>query len=83
MSIYIEFLIVIILEWFLLFPNANLVFGENITYNQKKLFLIIVCIEMIFFAGFRTTNIGADTPVYLDALEYYGAMPKSEILKAK
>lgn len=83
MSIYIGFLIVIILEWFLLFPNANLVFGENITYSQKKLFLIIVCIEMIFFAGFRATNIGADTPVYLDALEYYGSMPKSEIIKAK
>lgn len=83
MNAYIVFLVIIIMEWILLFPNAKLTFGENISYKQKKIFLIIVCSEMICFAGLRATNLGADTTTYLNALEYYSSLPHGEILKAK
>lgn len=83
MSAYIVFLLIIVIEWILLFPNAKLTFGKNISYKQKKIFLAIVCIEMICFVGLRTTNLGADTTTYLNALEYYSSLPHEEILKAK
>lgn len=83
MSAYIVFLLIIVIEWILLFPNAKLTFGKNISYKQKKIFLVIVCVEMICFVGLRTTNLGADTTTYLNALEYYSSLPHEEILKAK
>lgn len=51
MSAYIVFLLIIVIEWILLFPNAKLTFGKNISYKQKKIFLVIVCVEMICFVG--------------------------------
>ena len=83
MSAYIVFLVIIIIEWMLLFPNARLTFGEGISHKQKKTFLIIVCFEMICFAGLRATSLGADTTTYLNALEHYSSLPHEEILKAK
>ena len=82
MKAYILFLIVIILEWLLLFPGAKLTLGREIPYKQRKIFLVIVCIEMIGFAGIRDTALGADTTTYLRAFEYYSALPQGEILGA-
>lgn len=83
MSAYIIFIVFIIIEWILLFPNHKIIFGSNISYRQKKLFLTIVCIEMICFAGLRNTNLGADINTYLSGLEYYSSLPHREILGAE
>lgn len=82
MKAYILFLVVIVAEWLLLFPDAKLTLGPAISYNQKKLYVVLVCIEMIAFAGLRATDLGADTTTYLDALRYYSALPRGEILSA-
>lgn len=70
-------------------PYLSLIFIiilEGLVYNalkktnkSKKIFLFVVCIELILFAGFRTTNIGVDTPNYLYALHYYKKLPINEI----
>lgn len=83
MTAYIVFLIIIILEWLFMFPGAKVKVGQEIAYKQRKSFLIIVCIEMICFAGFRAIDIGADTVIYLDALRYYSNFSNDNILKAE
>lgn len=83
MSAYIGFLMIIVIEWFFLYPNGKIYIGEEIAYKQKKKFMIIICIELIFFAGFRGTDIGADTVTYLNALKYYSNLPHSSILNAQ
>ena len=57
MTAYIVFLIIIILEWLFMFPGAKVKVGQEIACKQRKSFLIIVCIEMICFAGFRAIDI--------------------------
>lgn len=82
MSAYIGFLIIVIVEWLLFSPDARLTLGPTIPHNQKKIFLVIVCLEMIAFTGFRATDLGADTTTYLNALKHYRAMPHNAILNA-
>lgn len=50
-------------------------------FNDKG-YLILCCIELIFLAGLRGYNIGADTEIYLKAIDYYGKMSFSELLNA-
>lgn len=83
MTAYIVFLLIIIMEWMLFFPNAKVTFGKTITYKQKKKYLVLVCMEMICFAGFRSIDLGADTTAYLDALRYYSCFSHDNILKAE
>ena len=80
MTAYIVFLLIIIIEWMLFFPKAKVTFGKTIAYKQKKKYLVLVCIEMICFAGFRAINLGADTTVYMDALRYYSCLSHDNIL---
>lgn len=47
--------------------------------KSKIIFLSIVCIELILFAGFRSVDIGVDTKNYLYALHYYKKLPINEI----
>ena len=53
---------------------------ESIKSSGKKKYCFLICLEMILFAGFRATYIGADTSVYLDALDYYKSLPWGDIL---
>lgn len=46
-------------------------------------YLMLCCVEIILLAGLRGFTVGADTKVYLDALEYYSGLPKNELLFAK
>lgn len=55
---------------------------ESIKSSGKKKYCFLICLEMILFAGFRATYIGADTSVYLDALDYYKSLPLGDILQA-
>ena len=83
MLIYLLFIGVIIIEWLIMFPEMEISYNGLRSYNHKKNFLILVCIEMIVLAGIRATNIGADTEVYIRALNYYKSLPKESILQAK
>ena len=49
----------------------------------KKWYLSLCCIELILLAGLRGYSVGADTKVYLSALEYYSSLPRKEILSAE
>lgn len=55
---------------------------RSIEMTCRKRYCILICIEMILFAGFRALNVGADTTTYLNALTYYKNLPQGEILKA-
>lgn len=53
------------------------------TSSYKKVFLILSCAELIILAGVRGSRVGADTEVYLRALESYKNLPHNTILTAK
>lgn len=87
------FVALIVIEWVLCLYCANACITglvledayslELIKKRWKKIFCVIVCAEMILFAGFRALNVGADTAIYLDALTYYKKLPHGKILSAK
>lgn len=83
MRAYLYLIGIIITQWILLFPNGKVTFNKKIKKKQKKIFLIITCIELIIFTGLRASNIEADTSVYINALNHYKALPHNEILSAK
>ena len=68
MTPYLSLIFLIIVESFVYYFSKNKV-------KNKKNFMTIVCIELILFAGLRSTNIGVDTKNYLYALNYYRNMP--------
>lgn len=74
MSMYLAFLGVVIIQWILINNTRNI--------KNKKRFLILVCVELIIFTGLREHNIGADTQIYLDALNYYELLPHESVLVA-
>lgn len=83
MGSYIGFLILILIEWMILFSKMKLKIGGLVEYNRRKKFIILVCIEMICFAGIRSFDLGADMGNYWGSLRYYSALPHDQILKAK
>lgn len=83
MVVYLIFLGIVIMQWLLFFLNRKIDMNNPLTYKQRKNFVILVCIELICFAGMRAINIGADTGVYINALEYYKELPYDTILKGK
>ena len=83
MNSYLFFLGIVIIQWILLFPKGKINLNGYINCKQKKFFVILVCIELIFFVGIRATDIGADTTVYINALNYYKKLPNNQILGAK
>lgn len=50
---------------------------------DSKNYLTLCCIELILLAGFRGYTIGADTGMYLKAIDHYSNLPFSELLGAK
>ena len=81
MSYYFMLISIICIEWFLFFPNAILRF--ELPCIRKKYFLLLVCIELILFAGLRGVTVGADTVVYLKALNYYKGIDLLGIIQEK
>lgn len=84
MGIYIIYLAFITFEWFFISHVAV----KGVTFEEKvqirhKYFLIIACVELIILVGIRGYSVGADTSVYLSALDYYKSLPKSEVLFAE
>ena len=78
MTIYIIYLVLIGIQSLFFYRNGKL---RKENFNIKD-FLILCCMELIFIAGLRGYNIGADTEVYLRAIDYYGKMSVSELLRA-
>lgn len=73
---------------YLLLAGVQSVFmPEKAKLGGRKLgvreYLILCCVEIVLLAGLRVYTVGADTQVYLDALEYYSGLPKNELLLAK
>ena len=73
--------------FYLFLVGAQTWYGTRRGYlNSKKgklLFISICCAELTVLAALRGYTVGADTKVYLDALEYYAGLPKKEIMSAK
>ena len=78
MTIYIVYLVLLGIQSLFFYRNGKL---RKEDFNDK-VFLILCCIELILMAGIRGYNIGADTEVYLSAIDYYGKMSASELLRA-
>lgn len=83
---YLVFLFVIGIE-ILYITKGKIHYSINDTLLQdgdriKKRICILICVQLILFTGLRAYTIGADTQVYLNALEYYEGLPKKEILTA-
>lgn len=84
MKAYCIYLVLISFQWW--FIKHISLKGSTVEEKDKKkrkYFLIIACAELIILTGIRGYSVGADTSVYLSALEYYKEMSKSEILHAK
>lgn len=89
MGIYIGYIILVMIQSLIIntfYHEKNvLVTLEHQEYTsrkKRKKFLLLACVEMIFLAGLRGYTVGADTEVYLKALEYYRGLPKDTILIA-
>ena len=78
LTIYIVYLVIIGIQSLFFYRNGKL---RKENFNDK-VFLILCCIELILMAGLRGYNIGADTEVYLKAIDYYGEMSVSELIGA-
>lgn len=79
MSVYVGYLLLTGLQIPLFKKKDTL--GNN-SFN-KKAYLILCCIELVVLAGIRGYTLGADTVVYLNAIDYYGSLPITEVLTAK
>lgn len=79
MAIYILYLGLTGIQ-FPLFYRKNR-FG--VQYHDTKNYLTICCVELILLAGLRGYSIGADTPLYLEAIDYYSIMKPLELIRAK
>lgn len=86
------FVALISIQWILCLYHMNFRINrmivknsESCTYVERlcaKRYCILICLEMILFAGLRALRIGADTSVYLNALVCYKNLPRNEILNA-
>lgn len=93
MHYILSFVVLIIIEWMLCMCCADAHIAKSIVRDVnsrelikkkwEKYFCVIVCIEMVLFAGFRSLDIGADTGSYLKALNYYKNFSRDKILSAK
>lgn len=83
MSAYMILMGVFFIQWLVFFPIGSAKIGKIRNNRQKSIFMIIVCIELICFAGLRAIDVGADTETYIKALNYYKSFPKDSILKQK
>lgn len=79
MVIYVGYLILVLVQSFFFWKTCR----DGSIKFQRRHFLVLCCSELIILAGVRGYNIGADTPIYLRALNYYTALPKNQIFSAK
>ena len=79
MAIYIGYLLLAGLQ-------IPLFYKKDVEGNRRfctSAYLLVCCVELILLAGFRGYTVGADTAIYLNAVDYYTALPKSELWQAK
>lgn len=48
--------------------------------TKKKLFTILSCLELIIFTGLRADNVGADTLVYVSAIDTYSCFDFNNLI---
>lgn len=77
MIYYISYIIIIAIQGIYFYSLLN--HKEN---KKKKFFLILSCIELIVFTGIRNDTVGADTPVYVSALDLYSNFNFKELVVA-
>lgn len=63
--------------------RIDIINGQKKRIKIKKVVCTLICIEVILFASLRGYSVGADTRVYLNALEYYRSLPHDLILQAE
>ena len=78
MAVYLVYLIFAGLQLPLFYRRDS--FGQK-RFN-KKWYVILCGIEIILLASLRGYTVGADTQVYLKALEHYGSLSSRELLVA-
>ena len=93
MKYIIFFTILIIIQWVIFLDIIELRCKKIVIKNIKSIELVkkyyikqycaLICIEMIFFTGFRALDVGVDNGTYLAALEYYKGLTFKEIFTAK
>lgn len=86
MLIYFIFLLLVGVEAVFMKNKQKACAGESVVpaveSSLSKKFFILVCVELIFLAGLRASTVGADTSVYLRALDYYRSLDKFSVLGA-
>lgn len=82
MCSYFFFLALVTVQWGLICKTKGNLLGISNSSKKNKIFIVLTCIELITFASLRADSIGADTRVYLAALDYYKSLPHNTILTA-
>ena len=77
MVYYISYIIIIAIQGIYFYSLSN--YKED---KKKKFFLILSCIELIVFTGIRNDTVGADTSVYVSALDLYSYFNLKELVVA-
>lgn len=79
MTVYMLYLLLAGLQLPLFYRrNAS---GERIF--EKSKYLVLCCLEIIVLAGVRGYTVGADTSLYLSAIDHYSTMKPLELIHAK
>ena len=81
MAIYFSYLLLAGIQVPFFFFRKRDAFRER--YFDAKKYLTLCCIELILLTGFRGYTIGADTPMYLKAVDYYSRYSGIQLLTAK
>lgn len=84
MGIYVLFLSLISIYSIAINKGKIFLDGTNGQDSRKiKNIVIVISIGMVIIAALRHNEIGADTTVYLNALDYYRSLDKGQILSAQ
>ena len=75
MKYYIGYLIFIFIQSICIYSLSC--YSKN---TKDKLFVFLSCFELIVFTGLRADNVGADTLVYLSAIDTYSFFNINELL---
>lgn len=77
MIYYIGYIILIAIQGIYIYSLPN--YKED---KKRKIFLILACIELIVFTSSRADTVGADTFVYVSALDLYSCLDLKELVVA-
>ena len=75
MGYYIGYLIVVFIQS--IYIDALSCYSKN---KKNKIFIILSCFELIIFTGLRADNVGADTLVYISAVDTYSYFNIKELI---